>query len=408
MEVLAKKIVSQWVKQGLVEESQAEWYVYGLLERLTTLCTFCVVVTLGSLVSTIWQSILFAIALMYLRAYTNGHHAKSYLSCLINSCVIELLGVFLCNYFTPVISLCLAIGSSITILLVAPINNEQIHFSEKELAAVRTVCHKRLAILFVLHILGLLRTLDANLNTTGTPNDGNQLENKLSALNEELDDLVSQRASRSITMDDFLSKSTEINNEIINVEGLLQSSIQEQRPKARLDMHSIEAALSDDASFPDGKIEPGFLDRYANRIVKSNNRYIWMLQLMNVQQIMPIQSERQPIAMVTYKSGVPYDIEQEQIGKQDKESAGPDCATICRPQDFFLNMSRTKRKRKLVEWLESCQENQVSVLDEKIPLLSFAVDFVTAYEYQKARGIKIHPGLWKDMRVDIFLVKKEN
>ena len=257
-------------------------------------------------------------------------------------------------------------------------------------------------------ILGLLRTLDANLNTTDTPNDGNQLENKLSALNEELDDLVSQRASRSITMDDFLSKSTEINNEIINVEGLLQSSIQEQRPKARLDMHSIEAALSDDASFPDGKIEPGFLDRYTNRIVKSNNRYIWMLQLMNVQQIMPIQSERQPIAMVTYKSGVPYDIEQEQIGKQDKESAGPDCATICRPQDFFLNMSRTKRKRKLVEWLESCQENQVSVLDEKIPLLSFAVDFVTAYEYQKARGIKIHPGLWKDMRVDIFLVKKEN
>ena len=102
------------------------------------------------------QSILFAIALMYLRAYTNGHHAKSYLSCLINSCVIELLGVFLCNYFTPVISLCLAIGSSITILLVAPINNEQIHFSEKELAAVRTVCHKRLAILFVLHIVLLL------------------------------------------------------------------------------------------------------------------------------------------------------------------------------------------------------------------------------------------------------------
>ena len=72
--------------------------------------------------------------------------------------------------------------------------------------------------------------------------------------------------------------------------------------------------------------------------------------------------------------------------------------------------SRIKKvlDRKLVEWLESCQENQVSVLDEKIPLLSFAVDFVTAYEYQKARGIKIHPGLWKDMRVDIFLVKKEN
>lgn len=76
--------------------------------------------------------------------------------------------------------------------------------------------------------------------------------------------------------------------------------------------------------------------------------------------------------------------------------------------DGIWTMGRTTRKRKLVEWLESCQENQVSVLDEKIPLLSFAVDFVTAYEYQKARGIKIHPGLWKDMRVDIFLVKKEN
>lgn len=227
-------------------------------------------------------------------------------------------------------------------------------------------------------------------------------------INHSEEDFVLVKGNFEPIVSEELCRSTEINNEIINVEGLLQSSIQEQRPKARLDMHSIEAALSDDASFPDCKIEPGFLDRYANRIVKSNNRYIWMLQLMNVQQIMPIQSERQPIAMVTYKSGVPYDIEQEQIGKQDKESAGPDCATICRPQDFFLNMSRTKRKRKLVEWLESCQENQVSVLDEKIPLLSFAVDFVTAYEYQKARGIKIHPGLWKDMRVDIFLVKKEN
>ena len=173
-------------------------------------------------------------------------------------------------------------------------------------------------------------------------------------------------------------------------------------------MHSIEAALSDDASFPDGKIELGFLDRYAVRIVKSNNHYIWMLQLINVQQIMPVPSERQPVAMVTYKSGVPYDIEQEQIDKQTKESAEPDCTEICRPQDFFLNMNRTKRKRKLLEWMESCKENQVSVVDEKMPLLSFAVDFVTAYEYQKARGMKIHPGLWKDMRVDIFLVKKEN
>lgn len=55
-------------------------------------------------------------------------------------------------------------------------------------------------------ILGLLRMLDANLNTTGTPNDGNQLENKLSALNEELDDLVSQRASRSITIEKVVEK----------------------------------------------------------------------------------------------------------------------------------------------------------------------------------------------------------
>lgn len=153
METIAKKIVFHWVQRGLVEESQAEWYVYGLLERITTLCSFSVVVTLGSLVSTIWQALLFAAALMYLRAYTNGHHAKTYLSCLINSCIIELIGVFLCNYLTPIISLCLAIGSAITILIVAPINNEQIHFSAEELAAVRTACHKRLAMLFVLQIV---------------------------------------------------------------------------------------------------------------------------------------------------------------------------------------------------------------------------------------------------------------
>lgn len=153
MEALAKKIVFRWVQRGYIEEPQAEWYAYGLLERITTLCTFSVVVVLGSFVSTIWQAILFAIALMYLRAYTNGHHAKTYLSCLINSCIIELICVYLSNCLTPIVSICLAIGSAIAVLKVAPINNEQIHFSPEEFAAVRTVCHKRLAVLFIIHIV---------------------------------------------------------------------------------------------------------------------------------------------------------------------------------------------------------------------------------------------------------------
>lgn len=153
MELLAKKIVSRWVQRGLVEKSQAEWYIYGLLKRLTTLCTLAAVITLGSFYSNILCSLLFAAALMYLRAYTNGHHAKSYVRCLINSCIIEIVCVLLCNYLIPILSFFLALVSAVVIFAVAPLNNEQIHFSHEELAAVRIICHKRLTILFILHIV---------------------------------------------------------------------------------------------------------------------------------------------------------------------------------------------------------------------------------------------------------------
>lgn len=153
METLAKRIVSRWVQRGFVDEAQAEWYTYGLLKRFTTLCTLTVVITLGSLHSNIFRSLLFAVVLMYLRTCTNGHHAKTYVQCLINSCIIEIICVILCNYLTPVLSIFLTLGSSIIIFRIAPLNNEQIHFSAEELAAVRIICHKRLAVLFILHML---------------------------------------------------------------------------------------------------------------------------------------------------------------------------------------------------------------------------------------------------------------
>ncbi len=151
MEQLAKSIVSRWVQRGFVEESQAEWYIYGLLKRLTTLCTLSSIVVLGTLLSDLWRALLFAVALMYLRAYTNGHHAKTYLRCLVNSCIIEVLGVLLCSYLTPVLSFFLALVSALIVLMIAPLNNAQIHFSPEELIAVRSACHKRLAALFILH-----------------------------------------------------------------------------------------------------------------------------------------------------------------------------------------------------------------------------------------------------------------
>lgn len=156
METLAKRIVSRWVQRGLIEESQAEWYVYALLERITTLCSFSAVVALGSLFSNVWHAFLFAVALMYLRAYTNGHHAKTYLGCLVNSCIIEILGVLLCTHLNSILSLFLSLISTIIIFSLAPLNNEQIHFSSEEFMAVRSVCHKRIVVLFILHIVLLL------------------------------------------------------------------------------------------------------------------------------------------------------------------------------------------------------------------------------------------------------------
>lgn len=153
MEILAKKIVDRWVSQGLVDKSLAEWCAYGLLRRLTTVVTLSIVVILGALFSNLGRALLFSLSLMYLRAFTNGHHSKTYWGCLFNSCLIEILGVLICEYLKPIVSLILACGSAIIILKIAPLNNKQIHFSKEELSAVRAVCQKRLVIILALYVV---------------------------------------------------------------------------------------------------------------------------------------------------------------------------------------------------------------------------------------------------------------
>lgn len=156
MEALTKQIVTHWVQRGFVDESQAEWCVYGLLCRITTVCTFCVVITVGTLVSDVRYALLFSLAFMYLRTYTNGHHAKTYVRCLINSIAIEVMAVTLAQYLSLSSSLPLAVVSSFVIFLKAPVNDANMHYTNEEIFAVRQKCRIRLYILLIFYFVTLL------------------------------------------------------------------------------------------------------------------------------------------------------------------------------------------------------------------------------------------------------------
>lgn len=156
MEQTAKRLVAHWVQKGILDESEAEWCVYGLLSRITTASTLSVVVILGAIVSNFLYALVFTTAFLFLRVRTNGHHAKTYLACLFHSILIEIGSLILVPFLRLPFALLLVGLSNLIIISLAPANNDSIHLTVEEVAALRPRILIRLATVDLTYILLLL------------------------------------------------------------------------------------------------------------------------------------------------------------------------------------------------------------------------------------------------------------
>lgn len=152
MERIEQRLADHLCRKGYISEEEVDWCVYGLKKRFLTVVTAAILWVLGMLVSNWWQAVLFVCAVAFLRTYTNGYHAKTYRGCLALSCAVTVLSLLLVPYVNTALALVLFVPAAAVIARFSPLNDDQIHLTKEEVAAMRKKVCLRLTILCVLFL----------------------------------------------------------------------------------------------------------------------------------------------------------------------------------------------------------------------------------------------------------------
>ena len=143
MKKLSEWLTNCFLRHEIITAEQAEWCVYTLHKKLFTAVVFGWLLLLGTWAGGLWPALLFTCCFLFLRKRTNGYHAHTQLGCVAVSTVIEVLAMWMLPRFVFEVYTVILAGSFICVLLLSPVNNKQIHLTEKELRAMRWRGHLR-------------------------------------------------------------------------------------------------------------------------------------------------------------------------------------------------------------------------------------------------------------------------
>lgn len=151
MKPLINKIARHCVEAGIVEETDLEWFIYGLEKRTITIIATVIFLLIAIYFSNLITAVTYLGSFYFLRVRTNGYHAKKFSHCLLLSAFIELVFLlFVLPLLTAPIIYVLNITSFFVIFLFAPYNHPNMHLNQKEISVCRTSARMRISLLTVL------------------------------------------------------------------------------------------------------------------------------------------------------------------------------------------------------------------------------------------------------------------
>lgn len=166
MEFLSGKITDYFLKRQWIDSADAEVCCYAIYRRLSRLFVGVLLILLGSVEAGILPGICFTVAFLFLREATGGYHAANEGHCIVLSCIVEFV---LLSFIDPLLDLppcrwLLMAGGCVCIILMAPVNDENIHLTETEM---RINAHRswfRLAV--IIGVIVVFNYLDATHTAT--------------------------------------------------------------------------------------------------------------------------------------------------------------------------------------------------------------------------------------------------
>lgn len=146
MEAIAQRLTRSFLRRGIITADQAEWCTYTLECKLDQWLAFSIMAVVGTVLAGFLQTVLFLWGICFLRKRTNGYHARSYAECLTKSLLCEAACLLAAPHLPVWACAVLLAAGTLVVVALAPVNNENMHFDEREMAALRQSTRKRLAV----------------------------------------------------------------------------------------------------------------------------------------------------------------------------------------------------------------------------------------------------------------------
>ena len=145
-------IVVNWMLQhDVIKKEQKELYNYALCSFFLLVLPYILAASIGFCLGSIKHGFILIFPFTILRKYSGGYHAKSFLTCIIESCILLFLCIVLSMYVQCDWKLAIAVViASASLIIFSPLDNES-----RRLDAEEKIAYKKITIIQVL-LFGLL------------------------------------------------------------------------------------------------------------------------------------------------------------------------------------------------------------------------------------------------------------
>lgn len=161
MHKFAIAVVRQLMSQDIIEANQEALCIYEVERRISTFMSFCILMAVGTWVSSPLPAFAFISTVLFLRARTSGYHARSYITCLMLSIVAEsIILLLILPVMTLSVCVCLMVISYWVIWHFAPVNHMNLQLEQEELAVNKKASRLRLVIVSLIAVGLVLFSFD--------------------------------------------------------------------------------------------------------------------------------------------------------------------------------------------------------------------------------------------------------
>ena len=145
-------IVVNWMLQrDAINEMERELYKYAFYSLFLLILPFILAVGMGFFLGSVKHGVAIIFPFAILRKYSGGYHAKCFLTCIIESCILLFLCIVLSMYVQCDWKLAIAVViASASLIIFSPLDNES-----RRLDAEEKIAYKKITIIQVL-LFGLL------------------------------------------------------------------------------------------------------------------------------------------------------------------------------------------------------------------------------------------------------------